>query len=292
MIKKKIDIIVNPASGLKKQMFIENYVEQNLNTDRFTPSIHYTKKPGDANRLAKNAVRSGVEVVVAAGGDGTINEIAQNLVGSESVLGIIPLGSGNGLAHHLRIPSNPARAIDVINRMYTKKIDTAEINHRVFVSIAGVGFDAKVAKKFAHTQKRGFLAYFNIIRKEYFLSREKRYHIQINGKGINRKAFLISLANSNQFGYNTIIAPNARLDDGLIDICIVRKVPAIELPLIAHLLYWKQIDKSKYVEYLQGKEITIVQSRKRTVNIDGEPIKLGKRLHIKINPLSLNIITP
>ncbi|MCD4774218.1 MAG: diacylglycerol kinase family lipid kinase, partial [Bacteroidales bacterium] len=286
MPKKKILFIINPKSGIGKHKLLENYVEKILDKNRFEYDISYTKFAGHGTELAKDAIDKAYDIVVASGGDGSINEVAKGIIGSETLLGIIPVGSGNGLAHHLQIPVNPIQAIEVINKTNTINIDTAFINEKLFVSIAGVGFDALVAKKFTKVKRRGFLSYFKIIAKEYPKYKAQNYDINIDGKQLNRKALFISFANSDQFGYNTSIAPKAKIDDGLIDVCIVKKIPIIELPFLAHLLYWKQIDKSKFIETIKGKEIEIRQEKKSTVNIDGEAIKLEKDILVKINPLS------
>ncbi|MDZ7744038.1 MAG: YegS/Rv2252/BmrU family lipid kinase [Bacteroidota bacterium] len=290
--KKKIKIIINPISGVRRKDMMGQYIQTHLDHNKFDADISYTKKAGDATSLAVDAVRESFDLVVAAGGDGTINEVSRALTGTVTTLGIIPLGSGNGLAHHLRIPTNPVSAIELINNFNETRIDTVDVNDTMYVSIAGVGFDAKVARKFAKKDKRGFLSYFRIVSEEYTYYKEKKYKLLIDGRELVDSALLISFANSNQFGYNTTIAPKAKLDDGLIDVCIVKKVPLIELPLVVHLLYFNQIDKSRYVEIIKAREVILEQSKNRTVNLDGEPLKLGKKLHFKINPLSLKILIP
>jgi len=292
MPKKKILFIINPKSGIGKYKLLASYIEKALDKDFFDYDILYTKFAGHGTELAQEAVRKSYNIVVVSGGDGTLNEIAKALVGSETLLGIIPVGSGNGLAHHLKIPINPIQAIEIINKTKSITIDTAYVNNNLFVSIAGVGFDALVAKKFTKVKRRGFLSYFKIIAKEYPKYKPLNYVINIDGKQFARKALFISFANSDQFGYNTTIAPKAIIDDGMIDVCIVKKIPIIELPFLAHLLYWKQIDKSKFIETIKGKKIIIEQEKKSTVNIDGEAVKLEKDLVVKINPLSLKIIIP
>ena len=292
MPKKKILFIINPKSGIGKYKLLASYIENALDKDLFDYDILYTKYAGHGTELAQEAVRKSYDIVVVSGGDGTLNEIAKALVGSETLLGIIPVGSGNGLAHHLKIPINPIQAIEIINKTKSITIDTANVNNNLFVSIAGVGFDALVAKKFTKVKRRGFLSYFKIIAKEYPKYKPLNYIINIDGKQFARKALFISFANSDQFGYNTTIAPKAIIDDGMIDVCIVKKIPIIELPFLAHLLYWKQIDKSKFIETIKGKKIIIEQEKKSTVNIDGEAVKLEKDLVVKINPLSLKIIIP
>ena len=292
MNKKKIQFIINPISGVGRHKLIEKYLDKKLDKSIFDHKISYTQAPRHGTKIAGEAIKNEYEIVVAVGGDGSINEIAQKLTGTNTILGVIPTGSGNGLAHHLKIPVNIINAIEVINKLKTIKIDTATINDKLFVSIAGVGFDAHVAKKFAKNKRRGFLTYFKIVAREYPRYKPKNYELIIDGKKFNRKALFISFANSDQFGHYTSIAPKAEIDDGLIDVCIVNKFPLVEVPFIAHLLYWKQIDKSKYIEIIKAKEIKLIQEKNRTINLDGEPVKIGKELFIKINPLSLKIIVP
>jgi len=293
-MKKNILFIINPISGRKPSVKekIKSLIDNILDKEKYNYKIQNTNRKDHAIEISKNAVKEGFDIIVVVGGDGSINEVAQSIVNTDVILGIIPLGSGNGLAHHLKIPLKPENAIEVINQFKIKKIDTASCNDKVFVSIAGIGFDARVAKKFAKTRKRGFLSYLKIIIKEYPFYKPRDYEINIDGKQIQRNAFIINFANSDQFGYDTTIAPNAKIDDGLIDVCIVKKVPLVELPISAHLLYWKQIDKSRFIEIIKAKNIIIKRKKKSTVNIDGEPVKLAKELEIKINPLSLKVIVP
>ena len=293
-MKKNILSIINPISGSKPSVKekIEDLIDNILDKEKYNYKIKKTKRAKHAIEISKNAVNEGFDIVVAVGGDGSINEVAQSIINTDVILGIIPLGSGNGLARHLNIPLKPENAIKLINQLNVKKIDTATFNDNVFVSIAGIGFDALVAKKFAKMKRRGFSSYLKIITREYPFYKPLDYEINIDGKQIQRNALFINFANSDQFGYDTTIAPKAKIDDGLIDVCIVKKAPWIEIPILAHLLYWKQIDKSKFLEIIKAKNITIKQKRKSTVNIDGEPVKLGKELEIKINPLSLKVIVP
>lgn len=292
MLRKSVHIIINPISGVRKKKLLDKFLDQNLDQQRFDHHIIYTRKPGHATEIARESARQGIDIVVAAGGDGSVNEVVKGVFQTDTLMGIIPLGSGNGLAHHLNIPTNPVTAIQLINQLKIKKIDTVSINDDIFVSLAGVGFDAQVARKFEKAKRRGFLAYFTIVSKEYPSYKPTGYQLWVDGKKLYREALFISFANSNQFGYNTLIAPQAQVDDGWIDVCIVKKVPVIELPLIAHLLYWKQIDKSKYVEILRAKDIQVYRQKGKLVNIDGEAVKMGKRLHIRVNPRSLNLIVP
>jgi YegS/Rv2252/BmrU family lipid kinase len=290
--KKNILFIVNPISGIGKQKNIEELIREHVDTSIFDFQVKFTQGPGHGTELTKEAVTSGVDIVVAIGGDGTVNEIGQALVGAGTSLGIIPTGSGNGLARHLKIPFNFEKAIGVINRCKIKKIDTATINDQIFLSMAGVGYDAFVAKKFADAPKRGFFTYFRIVSNEYSQYRPKKYILEIDGKIIHRKALLITFANSNQFGNNTSIDPDAKLDDGLIDVCIVRRIPLWLVPFYVPMLFSKTFHKTQYIEIIRAKNAVVTRKKGKTIHLDGDPSKTGKVLEMNVNPLSLNIIVP
>lgn len=290
---KRICFIINPASGTTKSKEISDLINAEIDSGSFDVDIRYTDSAGHAEKLCKQALESGYEIIVAVGGDGTINEVASQMINSNAVLGIIPRGSGNGLARHLGIPLQVNKAIKLINAGKHIKIDTATVNDKSFISIAGIGFDALVAKFFERSKKRGFNTYFKIIATKFKTYKPKKYKLLFdNGHLLETRAFFISFANSNQFGYNTTIAPNAKLDDGLLDVCIVKKPGVFELPQIANLVLRKRIDKSNIIDIIQTTGVMVKRNKNRTVNVDGESLKLGKKLKIKVNPLSLNIIIP
>jgi YegS/Rv2252/BmrU family lipid kinase len=242
--------------------------------------------------ISAEEVKRGTDIIVAVGGDGSVNEIARELINSNSTLGIVPAGSGNGLAHHLGISVNLRKAIEIINKGNTLKMDTGKVNEKVFVSLAGIGFDGLVAAKYANSKIRGFLAYMKIATEGYTRYKPKKYTIKINGRIIKQRALFIIFANSNQFGYNAPIAPEASVSDGLLDVVISQKPLMVEMPLIAGLMYWRKIDKTKYVEVIKSSEIIVRSTKKRWVNIDGEAFKMDKEIHVKVIPNSLNIIVP
>ncbi len=291
--KKKIVFIVNPISGGRRGTNLSSIINNGIDKNKFDFKIQLTEYAGHASKISKQLVEEKTDIIVAVGGDGTINEVASQMIGSNSILGIIPRGSGNGLARHLGIPRLASKAIDLINTTNTTKIDTATINDLPFISIAGLGFDAHVAKLFAGSKRRGFLTYFKIIAENYHEYKPKKYILNFDsGKTIETKAFFISFANSNQFGFNTSIAPNAKLNDGKLDICIVKKPFLVEIPLIANLLLLRKINLSPHVEIIPASSLKIQQTKNFVANVDGEAIKLGKELNIQVKPLSLNIIIP
>ena len=292
MKKRKLAFIINPVSGVLSKDRVINAIEDGLDKEKYDFTIEYTKEAGHAVEICKQKIGEGIDVIVAVGGDGSVNEIARTLTDKPAALGIIPAGSGNGLAHHLKIPVNFRKAIDIINQGKTIKIDTGSINDLFFVSIAGIGFDGIVAREYAKNKRRGFLNYLRIVTEEYVNYRPRNYTILANGEKLKRKALFISFANSDQFGYGASIAPSASVDDGLLDVIIMKKPSIIELPLLASLLYWRKIDLSRQFEIIKAKELVVKTRRKRWVNIDGEAIKMKKILHVKIHPQSLNILIP
>ena len=290
--KKVILFIINPISGIGKQKNIEELIRDHTNRSLFDFDVKFTTSPGHGTRLANEAVKAGVDIVVAVGGDGTVNEIGKTLIGSKTALGIIPTGSGNGLARHLHIPFQFDKAIGVINRCKIRKIDTATLNDQIFLSIAGVGYEAYVAKKFAAAPKRGFFTYFRIVSNEYPLYKPKKYTLEIDGKTITRRALTITFANSNQFGNNTSIDPMAKLDDGLVDVCIVRRIPLFLIPFYVPMLFTKTFHKTHYIEIIRAKQAVVTRKKGKTIHLDGDPCQSSKVLEMKVNPLSLNIIVP
>lgn len=293
MSKKSILFIINPVSGRRRLNNIAEIIHKEISADKFDVHINFTDSAGHASILCKKAIENKTDIIVAVGGDGTINEVASQMIGSECVLGIIPGGSGNGLARHLGIPLVAEKAVKLIVEGKNTKIDTGTVNEKPFISIAGVGFDALVAKLFSVNKRRGFLTYLSLIAQQFTRYREKKYTLEFDtGEIITKKALFISLANSNQFGYNTTISPNAQLNDGLLDVCIVKKPKLINFPILLNLLLLKKIDQSPFVQIIPTKGVVIKRSKNRFVNIDGEACKLKKNLKVKVKPLSLNIIIP
>ena len=284
--------IINPISGTGKQENLEAIIDEFIDKDQFEYSFCFTKNKNEGTRLSSKALQEKTDIIIAVGGDGSINDIARSIVNTEISLGIIPAGSGNGLANHLKIPLKIQGAINVINRNKTIKIDTATINNQLFISIAGLGFDGLISKEYSKVTNRGFWPYFKLVTEEFNKYKERKYDILIDGKRTKVKAMMINFANTDQFGYNTSIAPEAKINDGLIDVCILQKPPIIKIPYIVHQLFHKKIHHSKYLELIKAREVVVKQNKNRHINIDGEAMKLGKKIRVKINPASLKIIVP
>ncbi|GGC30746.1 hypothetical protein GCM10011386_23440 [Parapedobacter defluvii] len=288
--KKRVLFVVNPISGGKKKKGFEKRAREGLDMGLYDAQFVFTECAGHANQLSKEAVKDGVDLVVAVGGDGTINEIASALNGTETALGIIPEGSGNGLALYLGIPLNERAAVRRLNRFETMTIDSGTINGLAFFNMAGIGFDASVSDRFASDNIRGPIGYLKAVVSEISTYKPKRYLLDIDGKILEREAFMISVANSPQYGNNAYVAPQASVTDGVLDVCIIHKFPLYTIPMMLFHLFNKTADQSEYVEIIPGKQIRIERERADAVHVDGEPREMGTVLDITVNPSTLRIL--
>lgn len=290
-MKKRILFIINPISGVGRQKKMERLLENNLDQDLFDYEIRYTEYIHHGTELAREGAMQGFDIITAVGGDGSVNDVITGIHGSDTTLGIIPCGSGNGLARCMRIPLTPALAIRVLNQDNPGTIDTISLNDKFFVaSIAGVGFDAFIARLMKSAKVRGFSAYLNLILREYPTYESKDYHLVVDGREYDRKAWFITFANSNQFGYNAAIAPLAKLDDGLIDISIVDKIPIEHAAITTPLVYANHFELSQHVEMLKAHEVWVAGNVDKWVNIDGEGENVGDELHFVNHQQSLKIM--
>lgn len=288
--QKKILFVINPISGGKKKTAFNKKVLEELDLKKFKPTFQQTTRPGHAYELGKMAITENYDAVVAVGGDGTINELGAALVGSDIPLGIIPEGSGNGLALYLGIPMNEASAIKRLNRFETVQVDCGMLNDKPFFNIAGLGFDASVSDRFANDSIRGPIGYLRSVVNVIKNYKPCQYELSIDGIEYEREAFMISVANSPQYGNNAYIAPNASVNDGVLDVCIVHKFPLYILPMMLFHLFNRSADQSEYVEIIPGKDIIIKRKDNGPIHIDGEPIALNGDLNIKVQENALNII--
>jgi len=290
-MKYRVLFLINPISGIGKQHVVENVIKKELNKDKIDVEIAYTQYAGHARELAKDAVGK-FNVVVAVGGDGTVNEVGSALVNTTTALAIIPTGSGNGLARFLDIPLRVSRAIQVINHMELRDIDTISVNGQVSLNVAGIGFDAFISHCFAKQKKRGPAAYVKLITREYSKYKSSTYKITIDGKSFQLPAFMITCANSSQWGNNVHIAPQAKIDDGLIDVCIIKEFPMYEGPALLISILDQSLDQRRYDVITQAKQIVIECEEDLLGHLDGEPVKLGTTAQIEIRPLSLRVVVP
>ncbi len=290
VIKTSILFIINPISGGRKKAKIPALIDAYLDKEKFTANYSFTEYAGHAGELAEEAGNKNFDIIVAVGGDGTINEIASKVVQLDKVLGIIPFGSGNGLARFLKIPMDAKKAIQLINKFNITVIDTAKLNDRFFFNMAGVGFDAHISSVFAGNKGRGLNGYVELGLKEIIDYKGQNYQIEIDGKVYKRDAVVLSIANSSQYGNNVHISPKSSLTDGLLDVCIIKPFPLYKLPQLAYQMIRATTHKSTMVEIISGKQIKITRKREDAVHLDGEPFVMGKEINAEINPASLKII--
>ncbi len=288
-MKKKICFIINPISGIGKKKVIEKLIEEKLNKQIFDHKIIYTEAPKHATKIAQQAAVENFDIVVAVGGDGSVNEIAKGLINTNTAMAIIPAGSGNGLARHLNIPLDFKMAMSIINKAKEIQIDSINFNNEIFVNVAGIGFDALIGWKFANYGKRGFSSYIKIILREFWKYKSQDYELIIDGKSIHKKAFLISFANGSQWGNNAHIAPLANSSDGVLDIAILKNISLLSITSIVFKLFRRKLYLSSHMEIIKIKEV-IVKQTNAIAHIDGEPIELVNTIKIKVNPLSLKVI--
>ncbi len=289
-MKQRILFIVNPISGGLNKVFVPTLIDKNLDHKKFDAKIVYTTHHAHAKQLAIKAVEGDVDIVVAVGGDGTINEVAGVLESSNKTMAIVPCGSGNGLARTLGIPLDNAKAIAKISGLKTTNIDVGMLNDKKFFNMAGMGFDAHISAHFANSVKRGFLGYIKSTLQEVANYKPQQYEILIDGKLIKRDAFMLSLANSSQYGNNAHISPTASTQDGLLDICIIKPFPLRIFPLLGFRMFAKTVSQSMYVEIIKAKSFQITRQSAGPVHVDGEPFLMETVLTVSVKPLALKII--
>ena len=286
----KILFIINPISGEQNKSEIIKSIPKLLDRNRFDIFITHTKRAGHAAEIAQKAVNENMDVVVAVGGDGTINEVAAQLVNTNTALAIIPCGSGNGLARDLEISLHYKEAIQQINKLELKKIDVGVCNNQYFFSIAGVGYDAKVAYDFNKGKKRKFAGYLWAIFKDYFNVKAQQFEIKLGENKISDKYFLISVANCSQWGYNVKVAPGAKLDDGLFIVNLCKK-PSIfsVIPFGIKLLAGK-IEHSKHTDFKTTNTISITSDMAFFYHLDGDAKGISRQINIDILPHALMVL--
>ena len=284
----KIRFIINPISGTGKQKGIENLIDKNLSNFDYT--IVYTKESGSATEISRKAIEDKIDIVVAVGGDGTVNECAKALIGTDTALGVIPCGSGNGFAYHIGMGKNIEQSIKQLNNCSITSIDSCTANGIPFVNVAGIGFDAHIAHLFANLTNRGFSNYIKLIYKE-LKYKARNYTIDYDGKTEQVNAILISFANASQYGNNFQISPHAKTDDGLIDFVIVKDLPRWKIPALLLKITKGKAHLSKYIRIIHTDKMSITTNEK-VIHLDGEPYSLNSPIIIQIHPLTLNIFSP
>jgi len=261
-----------------------------LDKDKFEYELCLTERPGHACEIATNAKDAGTDIVVAIGGDGTVNEVARSIIQSKTALGIIPCGSGNGLARHLILPMNIKKSIEMINICEIHDLDYGTINEHPFFCTCGMGFDAVVSQKFAEAGKRGPISYVENVLREGLKYKPETYEITDETGAKRHKAFLISCANASQYGNNAYIAPQASMSDGLLDVIIMEPFDMLEAPQISIDMFNKTLDKNSKIKTFKCKELHIHRKNKGVIHYDGDPVMADEDIDIRIHEKGIRII--
>ncbi|MBC5994432.1 diacylglycerol/lipid kinase family protein [Pontibacter cellulosilyticus] len=287
-----IRFIINPTSGTRSRVNVAERIEQLLDKDKYKHEIVFTEYAGHAPKLAKEAADAGYDVVVAVGGDGTVNEVARGLLHSETALGILPKGSGNGLARHLKIPMSLDAAIKTLNTGHVATIDTGSINNHAFFTAAGIGFDAYISSVFAGNKKRGLQTYVELVMKEVMSYKHMPVKATINKKTFETDCYVMAFANAAQYGNNAYIAPLADIEDGLLDVCLVRKLDLVKALNLSYCMLTKQLASPDSAEYFKTTHVKVSTQSPIMYHADGEFLGEESEFEVQMNPLSLKVVVP
>lgn len=290
---KNIAFIINPIAGTANKKKLPKLISQTLDKSQWLENIVFTEYAGHATELAHQFAQMGFDAVVAVGGDGTVNEVARGLRDTQTALGILPMGSGNGFARHLNVPMRVNRALELLNHSEAISVDYGMANDRLFVTTCGTGFDAMIAEQFAAAGKRGLATYLQKIVADLVSYKPQHYHIVAKDDSkldIDTTAFLITFANANQWGNEAYIAPHASIQDGKMDICIMSGKAIFGAPSLAFGLFTKMIDKSLFMDGAKAKDITLYREEKAPFHIDGDPVEMEKDIHIRIVEDGLRVL--
>lgn len=286
-------IIFNPKSGhAPRNAKLRREATAFLEREQLQGDIVDTTHPHHATELAKNAIAEGCDVVVAMGGDGTLNEVARAVTNTSAILGLIPCGSGNGLGRHLGLPNGGTASLRVLRKATVRTIDTGVANGLPFFNVMGVGFDAEISSQFNRLTKRGFLAYVRTGLRTWMTYQPQDYAIRNGTRQLALPAFVIAVANSDQYGNDCFIAPGAKVDDGLLDLTAIRPFGNLGLLPLATQLFRRTVQQSPHVESLRGDHFLIERSEAGPIHTDGEVHLTDATVEVSIKPQSLRVLVP
>lgn len=288
-MKKRIRFIINPISGGVKKAKVPQMIEEYLDHSLFDYDIAITQYKQHAKSIALESIREGIDIVCAVGGDGSVHEVGTSLVGSNVHLAIIPTGSGNGLARHLKIPLKTPKAIQNINGMFSVRMDTGLANDKPFLGVGGFGFDAFIAKRFDEYHIRGFWGYTQLIYEEYFSYKPRKMKIEFEDETIKGSFLMCSIANSSEFGNGFCISPKSTVVDGQMEFVLLKQFPWWQTMGVLSRFFMKRIEGSKYIQIKSFKKARIFLEEP-LAHYDGEPFAVRKQINIEIVPKSLNVL--
>ncbi|MCD6068431.1 MAG: diacylglycerol kinase [Bacteroidetes bacterium] len=287
-MSRKVIFIINPKAGVKKKMDVPAFIERH-----FSPAIEKEivlwENANDFDSIRRRISEGGFTIAVAVGGDGTVNQVAAALNHTDVALGILPFGSGNGLARSIGVSMDIQKALKQIESGTVRKIDSGMINNFPFFCTSGTGFDAQIGHRFASSTKRGFWTYCKIIFRELFSYVPREYEINIDGKELKQKAFLLTFANAGQYGNDFYIAPGAQLDDGQLQLVVVRPFSIWVAPFIVRKVFKRK--PSRYISISAGKDIRVKVKGPTAIHFDGEPVSVNENIQVSIMGKTLNVIS-
>jgi YegS/Rv2252/BmrU family lipid kinase len=292
LMKNRVLFIINRHSGRHYRQSLEREIMARGKQCGMQPTLEFTGHPGHATELAARAAAANCPLVFAVGGDGTVNEVARGLVRTATTMGIVPRGSGNGLARHLGIPMNPVRALDQLPAHRQVAMDAMRINGQYSFNVSGIGFDGYIARLFGQNGKRGLSGYVNLIMREFPRFREFRVEAQSDGRPLEAQAFILAFANSSQFGNGATIAPAASVCDGRLDICLISKPSCVQAPGFLRRLFMKKLDRSSLVRISRAREFKVILEQPMAFHLDGEPFEPGSHFSVRLEPACLKILVP
>jgi YegS/Rv2252/BmrU family lipid kinase len=284
----RVRFIRNPRAGRGLRGFTRQ-LKRHLSRDAVDYEVAWTRGRGDAEVLAREAAAQGYDVVVAIGGDGTVNEVGRGLLGSETSLAIIPTGSGNGFARHLRIPLSVPEALRRLNRPSYRRIDVGRINGHPFFCTAGLGFDAHVSKCFAESTRRGLMTYVRLALQEYGSYQPRPIRLDIDGDASDAKCYVLAFANAAQYGNNAMIAPLADISDGLLDLCLIEAMPVRRALRVAAGLAFGDLPKSRAATYHKSQQISVTTPEPLGFHVDGDYMGEARRFDVTVAPLAISV---
>jgi YegS/Rv2252/BmrU family lipid kinase len=290
---KKVLFIINKHSGTGYKNSVEGKIITHCQKYFIEPTLEFTKGRNHATELARQGAASKkFEIIFAVGGDGTLNEVAQGLIDTNQVMGILPKGSGNGLARHLGISMDFEKSLSQITSPVVIDMDTFLVNGKLSINVSGIGFDGHIANLFGKSGRRGLLEYSRLVVKEFLSFNEFNGSVTIDDKTVVKSMFVVAFANSSQFGNNARISPQASVCDGILDVCFVKKVPIAKTVGFIQKMFSGNLDNSTFTEIIKAKKINLSFNRPIPYHIDGEGMPPQQEFEIKIKSGSLRMIVP
>jgi YegS/Rv2252/BmrU family lipid kinase len=290
-LAESVCFVVNPAAGANRKRDLQGLIHGALASSGMRYEVRLTAAAGHAEEIAREAAREGFRIVAAVGGDGTVNEVGRGLLGNRSALGMVPHGSGNGLARHLKVPLDPVAAIHKLLAPRFDRMDVGLIAGRPFFCTAGIGFDAHVARMFALEERRGLGSYVRVALREYRSYRPIALELRTDKDELSTECYVLAFANASQYGNNAFIAPHADLKDGLLDICLIDRMPPLRAARVGFGLAVGDLPASSAARYFAAESAAVEAKRPLGFHVDGEYAGDASSFTIGLLPLALEIAT-